>query len=265
MIYSTFLGGFAIDIGDGIELNSAGEVYVSGVTYSADFPVDCPNVSLYNALSDGFLVHLTAQGDALASGGGSFFGGTLDEYFRPRVRVRDDGPVDTIFCTLTTHSSDFPTTAGSFQPNKMNVGDSPVAFKLYLADYQNDDSSHCSLDSIPLSIPPYGSNPVWSTSETTPSIWATQTGQYLATYEVYNCTITDTFNISIGPPPVNLGPDTTFCANVGVSLTLNAGAGNSWLWSTLDTTGSIFVDAPGTALITQLWKTGSSSIRTTAP
>jgi hypothetical protein len=38
LLYSTYLGGSIVDIGSGIAVDAAGNTYVSGVTYSPDFP-----------------------------------------------------------------------------------------------------------------------------------------------------------------------------------------------------------------------------------
>jgi hypothetical protein len=38
LLFSTYLGGSIYDLGQGIAVDAAGNTYVSGVTYSPDFP-----------------------------------------------------------------------------------------------------------------------------------------------------------------------------------------------------------------------------------
>ena len=60
-----------------------------------------------------------------------------------------------------------------------------------------------------------------------------------------NCTGTDTINVVFNPLPlVDLGPDTTICANE--NLTLDAGAYTSFLWSTNEVSQTIDVSAANT-------------------
>jgi len=92
---------------------------------------------------------------------------------------------------------------------------------------------------------------LWSTGATTQTITVDQDGAYV-------CTITDAqgcqaiktyFVIFNGIPVVDLGPDTTLCGASG--LLLNAGApGNSYAWSTQQTSQQITVSTSGTYAVT---------------
>lgn len=57
LIYSTYLGGGDSEVGYGIEVDRGGSTYVTGVTYSTDFPV-LDSLHLYQNLEDGFLTKL---------------------------------------------------------------------------------------------------------------------------------------------------------------------------------------------------------------
>ncbi|MFA5782705.1 MAG: gliding motility-associated C-terminal domain-containing protein, partial [Bacteroidales bacterium] len=86
---------------------------------------------------------------------------------------------------------------------------------------------------------------LWSTGETTQTIYATSTGIYwVSVYDQY-CNDVDSVDITIHPSPAaDLGNDTVLCESAG--LTLDAGhPGFSYLWSTGETTQSIHVTSPG--------------------
>ncbi|MEM6261584.1 MAG: PKD domain-containing protein, partial [Bacteroidota bacterium] len=90
---------------------------------------------------------------------------------------------------------------------------------------------------------------LWSTGDTTASILATTTSQYVV--EVFNaqgCVGSDTVNLLIQPnPSVNLGPDTTNCGD----YTLDAGnPGSSYAWSNGQFNQSITVSTSGTYSVT---------------
>jgi hypothetical protein len=88
----------------------------------------------------------------------------------------------------------------------------------------------------------------WSTFETKPQISIVKTGKYsVVISDSNNCKAGDTINIAISPKPnVNLGKDTIYCSNNGISLTLDAGGGNTnYSWSTLETTPKITVKSAG--------------------
>jgi hypothetical protein len=64
MVYSTYLGGSNDDRADGIAIDSLGNVYVSGQTYSTDFPTSKPFQPTLHGTSNTFVTVLNAQGTA---------------------------------------------------------------------------------------------------------------------------------------------------------------------------------------------------------
>ncbi|AGY59267.1 SBBP repeat-containing protein [Gloeobacter kilaueensis] len=67
LTYSTFLGGKDIDIGNSIAVDRAGNAYVTGLTYSTDFPTtsDAPQSQFGGGDYDAFVAKLSAAGTAL--------------------------------------------------------------------------------------------------------------------------------------------------------------------------------------------------------
>jgi Tol biopolymer transport system component len=66
IIYSTYVGGAADDVGTSIALNSSGEAYVTGYTKSTNFPIaNGLQTSYGGGLSDAFLFRLSATGNSL--------------------------------------------------------------------------------------------------------------------------------------------------------------------------------------------------------
>ncbi|MEA2203887.1 MAG: hypothetical protein QOE77_663 [Blastocatellia bacterium] len=71
--YSTYLGGTTDDSGNGIALDSAGNIYVAGGTNSSDFPLVNSTQGTFAGLVDIFLTKLNANGSALTYS--TYFGG----------------------------------------------------------------------------------------------------------------------------------------------------------------------------------------------
>jgi hypothetical protein len=90
----------------------------------------------------------------------------------------------------------------------------------------------------------------WSTGATSQTITANASGSYAVTVTFgVNCFGADTLNLTVIPnPSVNLGNDTLFCANLG--LTLDAGPGNTYAWNTSATTQTINLTSGGTYSVT---------------
>ena len=123
LVYSTFLGGDGnadSDWGQGIAVDSTGNAYVTGTTYSRNFPTTAtafqpafPGGSRFYAYN-AFVTKLNPAGTRLVYS--TFLGGSND---------RDGGDVGVgiavnaagnAYVTGRTSSLNFPTTAGAFQP-----------------------------------------------------------------------------------------------------------------------------------------------------
>ena len=101
--YSTYLGGSGVDTGEGIAVDSSGNAYVTGYTYSSDFPTQNPYQGTIAGESDAFITKLSSPGNALSYS--TYLGGSdLDEGHGIAV----DG-LGNAYVTGYTRSSDFPT------------------------------------------------------------------------------------------------------------------------------------------------------------
>ena len=107
--YSTYLGGSDEDEGWGIAVDSSGNAYVTGWTYSTDFPTTADAYqSTFNGWTDAFVVKLSASGDNLVYS--TYLGGSYeDEGFG--IAVDSSGNA---YVTGRTYSTDFPTTADAY-------------------------------------------------------------------------------------------------------------------------------------------------------
>ncbi|MBX7216475.1 MAG: PKD domain-containing protein [Candidatus Kapabacteria bacterium] len=111
LVYSTYLGGSRQDEASSINVNSSGEAYVVGYTFSRDFPVtlDPTPIQDYNAgLWDGFAVKLSRDGDSLIYS--TYFGSDSSDFF-DRAALNSRGELS---ITGNTTSPNYPTTPGAY-------------------------------------------------------------------------------------------------------------------------------------------------------
>jgi len=121
LVFSTFLGGNGMEKGTGIALDSAGDVYVTGTTFSGTFPVtdDAAQPEAFGG-SEAYVAKYAADGALIYS---SFLGGSSFET-SGGIAVGADGQ---IYLTGATFSDDFPVTADSAQPDTELSWDAYVA------------------------------------------------------------------------------------------------------------------------------------------
>jgi uncharacterized repeat protein (TIGR01451 family) len=114
LVYSSYLGGSSNDYGQGIAVDSQGSAYVTGLTYSADFPTENPIYppELTGNPYEVFVTKFNATGTALVYS--TYLGGVgpSDEASANDIAV--DGEFNA-YVGGTTDANDFPVNAGAFQ------------------------------------------------------------------------------------------------------------------------------------------------------
>jgi photosystem II stability/assembly factor-like uncharacterized protein len=126
LVYSTYLGGSRDDVGLSLALDPMGNVFVSGYTFSADFPVTDP-ARVYADGADAFIAGLSATGGAITYA--TYLGGhTAQSGFGQEqgngVAVDASGNV---YAAGYTQAPDFPVTPGALQPAFHGYADAFVA------------------------------------------------------------------------------------------------------------------------------------------
>jgi Bacterial Ig-like domain (group 3)/Beta-propeller repeat/Dockerin type I domain len=113
LVYSTYLGGSGDDGCEGIAVDSSGNAYLTGFTFSSNIPTttNAFQTSFGGGSDDGFLTKLNASGTALLYS--TYLGGNGAD-FGKGIAVDGSGNV---YVTGPTSSTNFPTTTGAFQTN----------------------------------------------------------------------------------------------------------------------------------------------------
>lgn len=109
IVYSTFLGSRGFDSATGIAIDEAGSAYVSGGTWTTEFPVTSNAYdTTHNGQRDLFLAKLSPDGSQLEYS--TFVGGRGQEQATD-LALDQNGAV---YLTGWTRSEDFPTTDGAY-------------------------------------------------------------------------------------------------------------------------------------------------------
>ena len=128
LLASTFIGGGDEERTANISENSSGDIYISGATFSTDFPTTANaydsthngDRDIFISRFDSTLQNLLASTYVGGSGDDDFSGGT------PTMVIDSGG---NIYVSCGTESSDFPTTTGSYDSDA-NGGEDGVISKL---------------------------------------------------------------------------------------------------------------------------------------
>ncbi|SFI23351.1 conserved repeat domain-containing protein [Nocardioides psychrotolerans] len=141
LVYSTYLGGSGAELAQGIALDRAGRVYVTGSTSSTDFPTQAPLHGSSAGSYDAFVTRLDATGSTLDYS--TYLGGSGTDH---AYGIAVD-PVGTAYVTGYTSSSNFPTQApfqaaraGAFNAfvTKINDKGSGLVYSTYLGGSGSD-------------------------------------------------------------------------------------------------------------------------------
>ena len=148
LVYSTYLGGGKIingteDWGEAIAVDSVGSAYVTGYTYSPDFPVTAGAFDTSRAGLDAFVTKFTPDGASLVYS--TFLGGAGREQGQGiAVDVNGNayvtGITESFDSPFTSAYEGFPVTSGAFQTKgsydafvtKLNSKGSALVYSTYL-------------------------------------------------------------------------------------------------------------------------------------
>jgi Beta-propeller repeat len=109
LIYSTLLGGSALDLCAGIAVDASGNAYVAGTTYSGNFPIVGSLQSRLLGLANAFVAKVNSAGSALVYS--TYLGGSSIDN-ATAIAVDSSGAA---YLTGDTASIDFPTSPGVVQ------------------------------------------------------------------------------------------------------------------------------------------------------
>lgn len=102
LAYSTYLGGGGDDDPADIALDSSGNAYVTGNTYSSDFPTSSAYDGTFGGTDDAFVTKLNAAGSSLIYS--TYLGGGGEDY---GFGIEVSG--SNVYITGQSSSTDFPT------------------------------------------------------------------------------------------------------------------------------------------------------------
>jgi hypothetical protein len=151
LIYSTFLGGDNYEQGNSIALDSLGNAYITGDTWSSDFPTTSGAFdTTLKGYEDGFVCKLDVAGTGLVYS--SYWGGSSFDWGNA-IAADSFGNA---YLTGVSKSSDFPTTATAFDTSyhgrydvivsKLNVAGSALIYSTYLGSTSDEEGYDIAVD-----------------------------------------------------------------------------------------------------------------------
>lgn len=121
ILWSTYIGGSASDEIIDIELNAAGDIFLSGQTRSFNFPVNgimSAYDNSYNGSDDAFIIRLSPDGTTIKYG--TFMGTYTDDTYYEHTPMVVNG--DKVYCAIYGRSNSLQTTANAYQTTLNNYG-----------------------------------------------------------------------------------------------------------------------------------------------
>ncbi len=162
LVYSTYLGGSQTDTGQGIGVDSSGDAYVAGYTFSPNFPMENPIQSVFGGVIDAFVSEFNPQGSGLVFS--TYLGGSQADHAWglaldcPKPTSGSGCAPPNIYVVGDTQSSDFPVTPGVFQEtykgdqdafvSKLAPSGASLVYSTYLGGSNADSGKGIAVDSL---------------------------------------------------------------------------------------------------------------------
>jgi len=150
LVYSTYLGGSGSDEARSVAVDSTSNAYVTGLTYSNNFPLASPLQPAYGGVEDAFVLKMNSSGSALVYS--SYLGGTSRDEGRG-IALDSSGNA---YVTGLTTSNDFPTANAAQSAYrggqdafvaKLDGAGAALAYSTYLGGTGADQGSSIAVDS----------------------------------------------------------------------------------------------------------------------
>jgi hypothetical protein len=152
-LYSTFLGGGSGEQAAGIAVDQAGQVYVTGITDSRDFPTTASayDTTFTGSSRNNFVTKLHASGAALVYS--TFFGESSEMSTVAAIAVDSQGNA---YVAGETQDTDFPTTPGAYDAThngqsdvflaKLNASGTSLVYSTFLGGRDSEGGLGLSVD-----------------------------------------------------------------------------------------------------------------------
>jgi hypothetical protein len=151
LIYSTYLGGSEYDQARSMALDKNGNVYITGRTESANYPVLNPIIPGYSGKQDAFVTKVSADGSRMIYS--TYLGGRENDIGHA-ITIDTDGNA---YVTGLSNSPDFPT-VGAIQPSfrggdgddtivvKINSAGTSLVYSTFIGGSGDDESRAIAVD-----------------------------------------------------------------------------------------------------------------------
>jgi hypothetical protein len=149
LIFSTYLGGSNNDSANSITVDNSGYIYITGVTFSTNFPTSSAFQGSLAGFSDAFVTKFSTSGNSLIFS--TYLGGSSSDYTRS-ITVDNSGYV---YITGYTLSTNFPTSS-AFQGSlagsddafvtKFSTSGNSLIFSTYLGGSSSDYTRSITVD-----------------------------------------------------------------------------------------------------------------------
>lgn len=149
LVYSTYLGGNNDDVGYGIAIDTSGNAYITGITWSTNFPTIPPVYKGLRGNNDAFITKLAPFGNSVVYsiylGGSAYDGG-----YGIALDVSRN-----VYITGVTSSHDFPITSAIYKSiagnddafiTKLSSSGNSINYSTYLGGNENDTGYGIAVD-----------------------------------------------------------------------------------------------------------------------